>query len=401
MGYASDPHFIRQFPDNCARFLDVKRVRVGSIEVKIYPAPGDRAVAAFYDFSGKRIRLERESNGQAEKAAREKIAEMTSGEALERTRAEDLLRPYGVSVLDAARFYIDHHKKSQRPTIRVLDLVDQLIASKETSAGAWHRRDLERRLRRGFGETFGEKLIHQIDTPTINKWIASLEVSGRTQRNALVAVIQLFRFARARGYLPEGPTAAEKAEKPRAEAPKKEVFSPEEMRKLIAHVSPEALPCLLLGGFAGLRSEEMCPFDPEDAGLEWEDILWDDQQIYIRDEVAKTEARYVPLLPNLAAWLLPHRKAKGRVCKIRRLDLAFAKAAEASGVRWRHNGLRHSFGTYRTAATKSVPQVSLEMGNSIQMVKRHYQRPVPTKLAEAWFAIQPTKTRVIPISSAG
>ena len=89
------------------------------------------------------------------------------------------------------------------------------------------------------------------------------------------------------------------------------------------------------------------------------------------------------------------------MCAVKRLDLYFARAADAAGVRWRHNGLRHSFGTYRTAITKSVPQVSLEMGNSVQMVKRHYQRPVPPKLAERWFAITPAKTKVVPIRATG
>lgn len=371
------------------------------MEIKVYPADGDRAVAVFYDFSGKRIRLDRENSAAAEKAARDKIAEMTSGEAMDRVRAEEILRPYGVSVLEAARAYVEQRKREKRPVILVSDLVKELLAAKGREVGARHRRDLEQRLGSTFAGAFAGKHIHEIDTPAINKWLAKMDLAGRTRRNFLVAVVQLFRFARSRGYLPDGPTAAEKAERPRAETPKKEVFSPEEMRRLLAHVEAEALPAMLLGGFAGIRSEEMSPFDQGDAGLEWADILWDEQQIYIRDEVAKTEARYVPLLPNLAAWLLPYRKSKGRVCSIKRLDLYFARAAEAAGVRWRHNGLRHSFGTYRTAITKSVPQVSLEMGNSVQMVKRHYQRPVPPKLAEGWFAIQPAKTKVVPIRATG
>jgi len=358
-------------------------------------------VAVFYDFSGKRIRLDRENSAVAEKAARDKIAEMTSGEALDRARAEEILMPYGVSVLDAARSYVERQQREKRPVILIPDLVKELLAAKGGEIGARHRRDLEQRLGTTFAGAFAGKHIHELETPAINKWIAGMDVAGRTKRNFLVAVVQLFRFARSRGYLPDGATAAEKAERQRAETPKKEVFSPEEMRRLLAHVEEDALPAMLLGGFAGIRSEEICPFDERDAGLEWSDILWDDGQIYVQHEVAKTEARYVPLLPNLAAWLLRYRKRKGRVCAVKRLDLYFARAADAAGVRWRHNGLRHSFGTYRTAITKSVPQVSLEMGNSVQMVKRHYQRPVPPKLAEGWFAIQPAKTKVVPIRATG
>lgn len=31
------------------------------------------------------------------------------------------------------------------------------------------------------------------------------------------------------------------------------------------------------------------------------------------------------------------------------------------------------------------------------MVRRHYQRPVPPKLAKGWFAIHSAKTKVVPI----
>lgn len=379
----------------------MKRFWVGPIEVKVYGARGDRGVACFYDLSGKRVRLDRQTQAVAEKAARDEIARMTSGEVIEHARAEDLLRPFGASVMDAARFYVEHKTKQRRPTIKVPDLIEELLRSKRREVGMRHRRDLEQRLRRGFGVEFAEKMAHEIDAPTINRWLADMGGAGRTRRNYLVAVVQLFRFARSRGYLDEGPTAAEKADRPRAEAPKKEIFTPDEIRRLLAHVGPEEVPAMAFGAFAGIRTEEMAPMDPGDAALEWRDVLWDEGQIYIREDVAKTCSRYTPLLPNLAAWLLPYRKATGRVCALTRLDKTFERAAKAAGVRWRHNGLRHSYGTYRTAITKSVPQVSLEMGNSVQMVKRHYQRPVPPKLAEGWFAIQPRKTKVVPIRAMG
>ena len=56
---------------------------------------------------------------------------------------------------------------------------------------------------------------------------------------------------------------------------------------------------------------------------------------------------------------------------------------------WKHNALRHSFISYRVAATQDVAKVSLEAGNSPQMIFRHYRELVRPADAVKWFAIGP------------
>ena len=56
---------------------------------------------------------------------------------------------------------------------------------------------------------------------------------------------------------------------------------------------------------------------------------------------------------------------------------------------WKHNALRHSFISYRVAATQDVAKVSLEAGNSPQMIFRHYRELVRPADAVKWFAIAP------------
>jgi hypothetical protein len=57
--------------------------------------------------------------------------------------------------------------------------------------------------------------------------------------------------------------------------------------------------------------------------------------------------------------------------------------------RWKKNGLRHSFISYRVAAVQDVAKVSLEAGNSPQMIFKHYRELVRPKEAEEWFEIKP------------
>ena len=51
--------------------------------------------------------------------------------------------------------------------------------------------------------------------------------------------------------------------------------------------------------------------------------------------------------------------------------------------------LRHSYGTYRLPILKSADALALEMGNSPDMIFRHYRRPVNEVTATAYFDLRP------------
>jgi hypothetical protein len=54
-----------------------------------------------------------------------------------------------------------------------------------------------------------------------------------------------------------------------------------------------------------------------------------------------------------------------------------------------HNGLRHSFATYRLAAIQSADQVALEMGNSPRKLFQNYRELATKAQAERWFSVVP------------
>ena len=58
---------------------------------------------------------------------------------------------------------------------------------------------------------------------------------------------------------------------------------------------------------------------------------------------------------------------------------------------WPHNALRHSFGSYFYALTKNENIVAAEMGNSPQMVFRHYRAVVKPADCAAFWAIRPAQ----------
>ena len=99
-----------------------------------------------------------------------------------------------------------------------------------------------------------------------------------------------------------------------------------------------------------------------------------------------------------AKWLSPLAKESGPVWstgqtwreRARSIAAAQNAAAEAAGLLpWRHNSLRHSFCTYRAAATKNVPQTALEAGNSAATIFSHYRALATEAEGKAWFTIEP------------
>jgi hypothetical protein len=62
---------------------------------------------------------------------------------------------------------------------------------------------------------------------------------------------------------------------------------------------------------------------------------------------------------------------------------------KASGIKWKDNAPRHSFCSYRLAQIQDAAKVSLEAGNSPQMIFRHYRELVKPSDALKWFAVKP------------
>jgi hypothetical protein len=73
--------------------------------------------------------------------------------------------------------------------------------------------------------------------------------------------------------------------------------------------------------------------------------------------------------------------------KSRRLVDRVTATAKRNGVPWPNNCLRHSFASYRIAATQNWNQVADEMGTSYEKLKANYRKPIKPETGKAWFAI--------------
>ena len=294
------------------------------------------------------------------------------------------------SLLEAANFFERGYvsRKQMPATAQILRELLDSIADKPRSDRYLKplKRDLEK-----FAAAFPDLNPAMASEDAIRDWLRSLELGPRRRDNVRDAVVRLSRFARRKNYLPEDRRSeAEKVERI-WEGSDVETFSPDEMAKLLEHVNERWKPWMLLGAYAGLRTTEIFRLD-------WSAVKLDQKVIAVKRAIARKVriSRLVPIVDNLLAWLEPYRTATGRIYPNdnektleRALERELERLEEATGIDWKHNGLRHSFGSHRLAIVKSVDQVAIEMGNSPAKVRENYNDPKTEAEARLYFAHLP------------
>jgi integrase len=221
--------------------------------------------------------------------------------------------------------------------------------------------------------------MSEVTVDNVTAYLEQLGVGPRRYNNVRTTLVSLFRWARTTGLIPDGMTAPERTHTKVLPNNAVAIYTPKQFHDLLTVAPKDWRLGIAIGGLAGLRTEEI-------AGLRWEDIKLSRKLIEVRAEICKTgKRRLVPIVPALVKVIKASEPCAHKMVTPReRIDNAVKRIRKAGGY-WIKNGLRHSFGSYRTAAVKSVGQVALEMGNSEAMVRKHYLEIVDSKAARNWF----------------
>jgi integrase len=309
------------------------------------------------------------------------------------------LLPEGVPLRECVSFWLKRHPQHQAKKT-IAEVVTELIQSKRDAGKSdVYIKDLTCRLN-SFAKDFRVP-ISTVSGRDIETWLRGLGLAPKTQNNHRRLIGTLFKFAIKRGYLPRDHdelTAVEVMDESGGEI---EVFTTAELRTLFKFARPELQVYLAIAAFSGLRSAEI-------ERLDWSEINLQERFIEVKAAKAKTASRRLAPIPdNLAAWLTPHFQKAGPVAPFANMakqllwlaeeitdafkDEAVQAGRDASKIifAWKHNGLRHSFISYRLAVVKDVAEVALEAGNSPQMVFKHYRALVPESQGKEWFQINP------------
>jgi integrase len=300
-------------------------------------------------------------------------------------QARSALAKHGKSINDAAGFYLDHLERIRRCNITVAQLAAEVLAAKQKDGfGVLYLTDLRKRLNR-FARDFGTRPIAAITVEELDDWLRNLECAPKTRANFRANIGVLFSYAERRRMIDTNPVKRTSAPKLVDKAP--EIFSINELTALLnsaQSTSPDVVPMLTVAAFAGLR-------DAEIKRLDWNEVNLERGFIEVKASKAKSaRRRLIRVQPNLVTWLTPYASMTGAVVPTNsrtKIDRVW----HAAGLhRWPLNGLRHSFASYRVAATNDAAVVAAELGHtSTKMLYSTYREVVCPAEAERYWQITP------------
>lgn len=332
-------------------------IKVGNIVVRLYKrerqtANGNsRIVFEVADHTSGQRRFRGFSDHAAARAEALKIArQLASGETTAATmsnaaaasygRAVELLRPTGAAlevaaaayaksfqllgsdaVIEAATFYA-RHRAWQVQKRKLADVIVEFVASREARGkSAAYVNDIRQRLAR-FAKSTGADIstiyqpeaenqpdnrnrgadISALTTADVQRWLDGLKLSPQSAKNFRTVLHTLFAFAESRGYVFKGGNPVADTEAVEVKSGDVEIFTPDEIAKLLAAAPEDFQPFLAIAAFAGLRTAEILR-------LEWKDIDFEGGFVTVSSDKAKTASRrLVPISANLAAWLKTHAR---------------------------------------------------------------------------------------------
>jgi integrase len=250
-----------------------------------------------------------------------------------------------------------------------------------------------------FAKDFQQTKIGNLSAAVIDEWLTALSVAPGTRNTFRRDLRTLFSFCERRGYCQTN--EAKKTERAKDVDKPAGILTVTNAAALLDASDNATLPYVAISLFAGLRAAEV-------QKLDWSEIDFESGHIEVTAAKSKTaKRRLVPISENLARWIRPFARISGPVVS-EPLRSRFDRCRRSAGfgppgtetadekklglklARWPQNAMRHSYGSYRLAQCHDAARVSLEMGNSTQMVFAHYREIVRARDSERYWKLAPT-----------
>lgn len=189
--------------------------------LRILPYRGSRDYECYIDglkANGKRKRLffktEKEAIEELKRLSKqihkegEDGANLSPSSRILAAKAEEMLRPYGKSLWDAASFYVDHLERvlGQSAGRSLGDVFADYSKAKERErVSQKYRNDIRLRLGRFVTEFGKDKPIKPIPVSEIEQWLECIDLAPLTINNLRALISSLFQFALVRGWIEKNP----------------------------------------------------------------------------------------------------------------------------------------------------------------------------------------------------
>jgi integrase len=284
----------------------------------------------------------------------------------------------GISLTHLHEYYITHHVTEA--SLTVYECARRYLDELESSGRRENYFKTMRQWLAQFTDQLGYLKIPAVTQKDIKPIYAKvLERSKSTWKNRCSS---FFSWAIKNSYCVENP--AEKLQTPILDRKRPHILTVEQCRTLLSKCPIKSLPGLVLMLFAGIR-----PFEAKQ--VTHPAISFDKQSITIDGEIAKTRSfRVIKMSDNLMAWI--------NYCKKEGLRFPFSPALKQMTEQfamilnlktWPRDCLRHTAASYMLMRDKSADKVALELGNSPQILHRHYKNLVSEEDCAAFWEIMP------------
>ncbi|HSI83912.1 MAG: tyrosine-type recombinase/integrase [Candidatus Methylacidiphilales bacterium] len=297
-----------------------------------------------------------------------------------------------LDLLDAVRHYVDHKKRGSLRRVTFAAAAIEFKAAKQTAkVSRAYTASIEFHL--NFWEKkFGERIIEDLKSSELAKYLHRQEVSDRSKNNCRGVLVIFLNWCKNKGgMLPKNePTAADEIEVIKTVETRLSVLSPEELDTFLLATKGNAnvYRFCAMSALTGIRAAEL-------DRLTWADVQLQADLIEVPAAKAKTAARrLVPVNPRLKTILEAVKEKTGPILNVQLVTIykSLRRICAKAKLKWPSNAGRHSWISYRVAATGDVARVALEAGNSPAKIFSNYRsvklpdgRLITQDLAREWF----------------
>lgn len=353
--------------------------------------------------AGKRLRRHFAEKTKAEEQAREwkqlYAVEGAAGvqlDAVARAEFFGAKRLLGaVPIATAVAFYLQHHPAAGAVLPASEAQARYLEACRLRNLALKTRLTIEERTD-AFLRHSGLASTAELTTERIRSWLAREGVSARTRVNDRAVLQRWCRWLVREKVLGADPVG--EIERPQVDWKAPTILTPLQAAALMRAAETTAGGQLVvyyaLALFAGLRPGEI-------ARLRWDQVKLAGREPVIRIEAGKRRggraARVVPVTKALAVWLRPRigtvmapANLRWPTVQVRRAAGIVTRDARGRTSGWEQDACRHSYISYRLAIIHDEARVAREVGNSPDVIYRHYHATSTRAEARAFFGVLPT-----------
>ena len=225
-----------------------------------------------------------------------------------------------------------------------------------------------------------DKLVSDISFHDLQKCYFQKNI--KSHKNYRTILVVFFNFCVRNNYIGENP--ATRLELPRMKKEVPPILQLAQIKQLLANCRDADMIAVLVMLFLGVRPREAERLKPNALDLKKKTLT-------IGAEVAKTRSfRTIPLPDVFIAWIQQFPHLKFHISKKR--DKRTKRLAEYAGLEeWPRDVLRHTAASYMLARDKSADSVALQLGNSPDVLHRHYKNLVSDDESKEFWDLTPEK----------